>query len=277
MAASYEKGRPGYPPAALAFLRRTYRLGPGSTVVELGCGTGKLTRDLRPWGAALVGVEPSAAMREAFASAVPDVLVLEGTAEATGLPDGLADLVVAAQAFHWFRPRASAREMARILAVRGGVAVLWNVRDRRAGLLRAIDRLVDRRTPRRPRSWERWRRAFAPPRSPFEPLRRRLFRRVVPTPVEALVQHTLSVSRVGLLAPPARRAFERELRRLLARHPASRGRRSVPIPITTEVYTSRRRPSARRATRRSAPSKGTSGTSRATDRRPRRMVRRRGA
>ncbi|MBL8798523.1 MAG: methyltransferase domain-containing protein, partial [Planctomycetia bacterium] len=53
----------------------------------------------------------------------------EGRAEATGLPDGVADLVLSAQAFHWFEPVATLREFHRLLKPSGGVALFWNERD----------------------------------------------------------------------------------------------------------------------------------------------------
>jgi SAM-dependent methyltransferase len=273
VAAAYERGRPDYAPEALDFLRRTFHLQRGRTIVELGSGTGKLTRDLRPSRAAIVGVEPSASMRAQFAVVVPDVLAIPGTAEAIPLPDGIADLIVAAQAFHWFRPRATAREMARVLREDGGVALLWNVRDRRHALVRAIDAVVDRHTPRPPRRWERWERAFDPAGSPFRRLRRRRFRRVVPTAPEALVQHTLSVSRVGLLPPAGRRRVELELRALLARHPDARGRAALDLPIVTEVYWTRKRRHPPRARRRSGPTRRTAGTFRPSAPRSRRRDR----
>ncbi len=266
VAAEYEQGRSGYPAEAVRVLARLLGAGPGRTWVELGSGTGKLTRALVPYRAALVAVEPSEEMRAIFARTVPGVLALRGTAEALPLPEGLADGVVAAQAFHWFRPRAAAREIARVLRPGGTVALLWNLRDRRDRLVRRLDELVDRRAGPRPGRWRHWKSAFDPRRSAFGPLRSRTFHRIVPTEPERIVHQALSTSRVALLADRERRALAREIRALLARDPESRGRARVGVPTITELYWARRaigrsgRSGPRR--RRTAPSTGTGSTSR---------------
>jgi hypothetical protein len=84
--ADYERGRPGYPAQAVALLARELAIGPGSQIVDLAAGTGKLTRALVGLGADLVAVEPVAGMREQLLDAVPSVKVLAGTAEHIPLP-----------------------------------------------------------------------------------------------------------------------------------------------------------------------------------------------
>ncbi|MGI0071644.1 MAG: class I SAM-dependent methyltransferase [Thermoplasmata archaeon] len=93
-AGTYERARPDYPVAAVRFLGRALSLGPGRVVVELGSGTGKFTRALASLGVSRVAIEPTAGMRRVFAREVPDVAVLDGTAEAIPLPDPFADAVV---------------------------------------------------------------------------------------------------------------------------------------------------------------------------------------
>ena len=93
-------------------------LQPGWTVVDIGVGTGLLSRVFLDAGCRVVGVEPSPQMAEAGRVALADApgfRMVEGQAEATGLDDEVAELVVAAQAFHWFDPDAAAREWQRIL------------------------------------------------------------------------------------------------------------------------------------------------------------------
>ena len=70
-AADYERGRPGYPEAAIALLARELGIGPGRVVMDLAAGTGKLTRALLALGAEVVAVEPVAGMREQLIRAVP--------------------------------------------------------------------------------------------------------------------------------------------------------------------------------------------------------------
>lgn len=142
-AADYERGRPSYPDEAVALLVRELGIGPGRTVVDLAAGTGKLTRQLVPSGARLVAVEPVAGMRAELARAVPDVEVLEGTAESLPLADACADVVVVGQAFHWFDAPAALAEIGRVLRSHGGLGLVWNIRDRRVPLQDGLQRLMD--------------------------------------------------------------------------------------------------------------------------------------
>ena len=111
----YEQSRPSYPAAAMACIVGRAGIGPGRRVVDLAAGTGKLTRLLVPSGAEVIAVEPVAAMRDELVRAVPGIEVLDGTAEAIPLPDESAAAMTVGQAFHWFDPEASLREMRRVL------------------------------------------------------------------------------------------------------------------------------------------------------------------
>jgi len=127
-AEAYAAGRPSYPPAALDALLGGLG-GPAEVVVaDLGAGTGIGARLLAERGARVFAVEPNAAMR---AAAAPNSLVrwIDGTAEATGLEEASVDLVVAFQAFHWFRPEDALREMLRVVRPAGRAAVVYNERD----------------------------------------------------------------------------------------------------------------------------------------------------
>jgi SAM-dependent methyltransferase len=141
-ARAYETARPGYPDEAIALLRDHLRIGPGTRVCDLAAGTGKLTRALRELGAAVVAVEPVAAMRGQLSAAVPDVEVLDGTAEELPLPDGSVDVVTVAQAFHWFDHQAALAEIRRVLRSDGALALLWNERDERAPWVAEMSRLI---------------------------------------------------------------------------------------------------------------------------------------
>jgi SAM-dependent methyltransferase len=137
----YEDSRPSYPAAAIEWLTAELRLGPGSTVVDLAAGTGKLTRLLIPTGAAVIAIEPVDQMREALRSTTPDADARQGTAEQTGLPDASADAVTVAQAFHWFDAPKALAEIHRILGPTGRIALVWNIRDLDDPIQHAIDDL----------------------------------------------------------------------------------------------------------------------------------------
>jgi SAM-dependent methyltransferase len=112
-------------------------------VVDVGAGTGKLTRALVPSGAAVIAVEPVAAMRAVLARALPTVRALAGTAEALPLEDGTVDAVVVAQAFHWFDGSRALSQFHRVLRAGGRLGLIWNVRDRQQQLQRAIDEIIE--------------------------------------------------------------------------------------------------------------------------------------
>src|SRR5436305_1567703 len=121
----YDEMRPTYPPDAVRWAvgERPCR------VVDLGAGTGILTRVLRALGHDVVPVEPDPAMRDRLDRATPGLSALAGDAEGIPLPDGSVDAVLAGQAYHWFDPEPAHREIARVLAPGGVFAPLWNVRD----------------------------------------------------------------------------------------------------------------------------------------------------
>jgi SAM-dependent methyltransferase len=137
-AAAYERGRPGYPPAAADFLAARLRLGPGRTVVDLAAGTGKLTRLLLATGAEVVAVEPVAEMRAALPAAVRAV---DGTAEEMPLDTASADAVTVAQAFHWFDGQAALTEIHRVLRPGSSLALVWNRRKMDDPVNQAIQEL----------------------------------------------------------------------------------------------------------------------------------------
>jgi SAM-dependent methyltransferase len=122
VADEYEQTRPTYPPALLDALP----LDADAAVLDLGAGTGKLTRVLAERYREVTAVEPLANMRAMLERVVPGVTALPGSAERIPLDDGSVDGVFAAQAFHWFDKPVALPEIARVLR-RGGVfAIVWN-------------------------------------------------------------------------------------------------------------------------------------------------------
>lgn len=101
-------------------------------MVDLGSGTGIFTRLLLDYGASVLAVEPNADMRaeaERALAGYKGFLSIDGRAEATTLNLAPADLVVAAQAFHWFDVAAARAEHARIAKSHAHAAFIWNDRD----------------------------------------------------------------------------------------------------------------------------------------------------
>lgn len=128
---NYVRYRPGYPPAVLDHLQTVAGLSPGSVVADVGSGTGISAQPFLDFGNTVYGVEPNPDMRaaaERLLATYPNFHSVDGTAEATGLADGSADLVVAGQAYHWFDPEQARREFRRILRTGGAVVLMWNAR-----------------------------------------------------------------------------------------------------------------------------------------------------
>jgi ubiquinone/menaquinone biosynthesis C-methylase UbiE len=134
LAKQYARYRPDYPAAALDFIMARGRLGPGALLVDVGCGTGISARLFAERGVPVLGIEPNADMRaraqeEPVPPGVPVPDYVDGRAEAMNLPDSIADVVLAAQAFHWFDPAAALREFHRILKPSGWAVLMWNEPD----------------------------------------------------------------------------------------------------------------------------------------------------
>lgn len=138
----YQRGRPEYPRSAVEWLvpRRARR------VLDLGAGTGKLTRALVAAGLKVTAVEPSREMRERLAAAVPGALVLAGTAERIPLADSSVDAVVVAHAWHWFDPALALPEIARVLVPGGTLSLAWNMRDETEPWAAALGAIMHQRS-----------------------------------------------------------------------------------------------------------------------------------
>ncbi|MFC7708134.1 class I SAM-dependent methyltransferase [Micromonospora lupini] len=137
-AAAYAEHRPDYAQAAV---RWALELAPGSRVLDLGAGTGKLTDTLVAVGADVVAVEPDPAMLAELRRAMPAVRALPGSAEAIPLPDASVDAVLAGNALHWFDMAVAGPEIARVLAPGGVLAGLWNTMDDRIDWVSDLERV----------------------------------------------------------------------------------------------------------------------------------------
>jgi SAM-dependent methyltransferase len=103
-----------------------------SVVADIGSGTGLSAKLFLENGNQVYGVEPNAAMRaaaEEFLSVFPNFVSVDGTSEDTTVPNDSVDIVIAAQAFHWFDPVPTRAEIQRITKENGHVALIWNERQ----------------------------------------------------------------------------------------------------------------------------------------------------
>lgn len=134
VAAEYERHRPEYPEEALRWAAGRLGLEAGARVLDVGAGTGKLTRGLVALGFEAVAVEPGGPMLAQLRKAVPEAEAHEGPAEAIPLPDSSVEAAFAGQAFHWFESERAVPELHRVIFAGGGLALLWNWWDERDAL-----------------------------------------------------------------------------------------------------------------------------------------------
>jgi ubiquinone/menaquinone biosynthesis C-methylase UbiE len=129
--ANYAKYRPGYPDKVLDYLQHKCHLTQESVIADVGSGTGIFTKLLLDKGYSVYAVEPNDAMRheaERQLKALDGFHSVSGTAENTTLSDKSTNLIVCAQAFHWFNNAETKAEFKRILTSYGHVALIWNNR-----------------------------------------------------------------------------------------------------------------------------------------------------
>jgi SAM-dependent methyltransferase len=142
VAAEYERHRPEYPVEALRWAADQLGLERGTRVLDIGAGTGKLTRGLVALDLGVVTIAPGTPMLEQLRTAVPEAEALGGAAESIPLPDGSVDAAFAGQAYHWFDRERALPELHRVIRAGGGLALLWNWWDERDPLQRELGELV---------------------------------------------------------------------------------------------------------------------------------------
>lgn len=135
----YERSRPDYPAEAIDWL-----LPPEAAyVIDLGAGTGKLTRQITGRVSHVVAIDPSARMLDVLRDVAGEVEAIEGTAEAIPIADGVADAVLCAQAWHWVDPAQASREVGRVLRPGGTLGLVWNFLDVRVPWIQELDRILE--------------------------------------------------------------------------------------------------------------------------------------
>jgi ubiquinone/menaquinone biosynthesis C-methylase UbiE len=229
VADTYERTRPGYSDAAIEWVAQRYPL---SRVLDLGAGTGKLTRQLVAHGAEVIAVEPGEAMRAVLERMVPEATSLAGSAESIPLPDASVDVVTAAQAFHWFRTEEALAEIHRVLKPGGGCALISNEWDDKDQLVRELGEILARL---RPDGTHRGDQAFAAIESSplFGDRQEQQFPHGERLDADGLVGLMSSISAVAAASPAEQSRVEAEVRALVRTA-------EVDLPMNTKVTLLRR-------------------------------------
>ena len=234
-AEGYERTRPDYPAEALDRLVQELEITPAAMVLDLGAGTGKLTRMLLPTRARMVAVEPVEPMWRTFGNVLPEVEVVAGTAEALPFVDAAFDAVVVAQAFHWFRGEQALGEIARILKPMGRLGLLWNIRDESVPWVHRLGEIMgpyERQAPRGQTGT--WREAFSRT-DLFGQLHQRRFTHAQELDVEGLVNRVASTSFIASIQDPGERERVLAEVRALGRSVVE-GEGSIILPYVTDLY-----------------------------------------
>ncbi len=228
----YERGRPEYPVQTIDPLR----LRAGDTVVDLGCGTGKLTRLLATTGAFVVGIEPLPTMLDAFREETPGVPAMPGVAEAIPLRSEAADVVVCASAFHWFHYDRALREIHRVLRPGGRLGLVWNRRDELSGWAAGFWSITEAYRGDTPGyRTGMWRDAIEGSRL-FGPISEHWFDNTQQMDLEGMIARVESTSFIETLPPDEHDLVLEDCRLFLKWHPETRGRDVFDLPYRTVMY-----------------------------------------
>ncbi|GAB3431668.1 class I SAM-dependent methyltransferase [Flindersiella endophytica] len=247
-AVRYDRIRPTYPPDALRWALET--VPDGSTVVDLGAGTGLLTRVLLGLGYDVVPVEPDAGMRAQLDAATPGTVSREGSAEALPVADGSLDAVVCGQAYHWFDREKAHPELARAIRPGGVFAPIWNLRDESAAWVRELSVITRQRADG---TLYRIARTTEPGGSgradgvvydfgpEFGAVERAEFRHATTHTADSLVELVRSRSYYLTASADEQAAIEQGVRALANEHPDLAGKETFDLPYVTVTYRAHRR------------------------------------
>jgi SAM-dependent methyltransferase len=223
----YEASRPGYPAEAVAWLVRQDE----ARVIDVGAGTGKLTRALASAGHEVVAVDPSPEMLEVLRKTVQGVETLVGTGERMPLPDESADAVTFAQAWHWVEALKASEEVGRVLKPGGHLGLIWNFRDDRVDWVRELSVAMHA-------DGDQYTDGMGDPHvhAPFGEPERAQFEWSQPYTREGMLDLVRSRSYYAVMMPEQQRETLDGVRRLLDTHEKTAGSETISLPYVTMAF-----------------------------------------
>jgi ubiquinone/menaquinone biosynthesis C-methylase UbiE len=206
-------------------------------VLEVGAGTGKLTRFLQSLGARVSVIEPDEEMRKVLTRRSPEVLVLLGQAESVPAEDASFDAVFSSSAWHWFAQPDATNELARVLRNNGTLQVWWNGFSRDVPWMAELTKLREREDDanRRPRGW----RAQFGLDEPFEDVRDFSIEWTWPRTIDEVVGNFGTYSGAIIRSDADQRQMAEKVRATLLQQ---FGDGEIELPMTLRGTTARRRP-----------------------------------
>jgi SAM-dependent methyltransferase len=226
-ALDYERGRAVYPGEAVEWL-----VDGSGRVVDLGAGTGKLTGALALHASEVLALEPQLQMLLHLRQAAPSALAACSLAETLPVRSGWADAVVVAQAFHWFDQRRAVPEIRRVLAHRGRVGLIWNVRDESTDWVAELARIAGPENSSETRA--------GLDRLPgFEVFEHHTWRTSQTMDRATLIVHVRSRSNIAAMSERDRQRALEQVGELCDSHPALREPGTFELPYVTHAYRAR--------------------------------------
>ncbi len=245
VASHYERYRPGPHAAAVDWILPA----PVGTVVDLGAGTGALTRLLIDRADQVIAVEPDDRMRSVLTEEIPDARAVTGKGESMPIPDSCADAVVASTSWHWMDPIPTLAEVHRVLVPNGVLGVLWSGPDPEGPFLTQAQALLTQRSAdgtggeadaslimgdaRRPASS-----LEIPPTAPFEQPEHQVFRWDVALDADELIGLLGTFSWIITMPAETRDRVVAEARRLLGELMGIEGAVTVDVTFRSDAWRS---------------------------------------
>lgn len=247
VAKTYDLSRPDYPDDSIVELMKDLTLTSATTVLDLGAGTGKLTKALLKKLYPLIdleeesipnfyAVEVSAGMRDQFTNQFPGVPIFAGLAENIRLSSESLDIVVVGTAFHWFKGRDSLAEIARVLKPDGRLGLIWNMMDPDCLWVGELRALLDPHGQNH--DTVPWANAFLGTTLFTNPLnRRKTFRYTMSATVQEVINSLLTFKAAAAMSMPARSQFIEKAREILRKVLIASDKSVLDLPYRVELYT----------------------------------------
>jgi SAM-dependent methyltransferase len=229
-AEEYDLARPEWP----VEVARWFLPEDAAFVVELGAGTGKLTRAVAGLGVHVVAVEPDARMRAVLGRS--GLEGVDGSAEKIPRGEGEADAVVAGSCVHWFDLERALPEIHRVLRPAGRFGFGWNGRDGRNPTIARMNEAIYAAAPDRTRWRDRDWAGEVTAGALFADVEHAIFEHVHELPREALDAHLWSYATIASLPEPERAKVFADVAEILDTDPEVSDGARLRLPFAVTAY-----------------------------------------